>query len=502
MKNIILVQPENGLNETKYVPLGLISLAAYIRDDFDVKIIDLRFGGENFLFENVEKLKPMAVGFSMLTGSCILQIIGAAKKIKEKFPEIKIFVGGIHPTFFPESTLANPFIDFVIINEGERSLMAFLKALENSGNFSGISGLGYKDNDGQIIIGKCEENFVDMNSLPLPAWDLIDVERYIKNLSRNPGERVIDFYTSKGCPYPCGFCYNLNFNKRKWRCRSAERAFEELNFLHEKYGVNYFIIHDDNFVVDKDRALKFAQLIIDSGLKIKYSIDIRIDFFEKEFLKKLMASGMCEGRVGCESGSNRILRDIIQKGITAEQTLNAVKIAAEIGINLILSFVIGWPTETIVERQETINLILKIQKIHPGAAIYPLWIYIPYAGTPLFEKALKLGFEAPKTLEQWGGYSWGRAHIPWLKNKEEYEMIHELSPFAWYNKSLGNLKNKSPRNILRHILIKIFRPFVLFRFRHNFWKYPMEIKAIAYLKRAFQKSIKSYDKFLAGNFKS
>ncbi|MDD5589708.1 MAG: radical SAM protein [Candidatus Portnoybacteria bacterium] len=501
MEKIILVQPQNGLNETKYVPLGLISLAAYIRGKFDVKIVDLRFDSEKSLLEAIEKEKPMAVGFSMLTGSCILQIVKLAEEIKNRSGgRIKIFAGGIHPTFFPEQTLKNSFIDFVIVNEGEKVVLGLLEALKGGVSFVGIKGLGWKDQNGKIIVNEIEREFIDMNSLPLPAWDLIDVEKYVKALSRNPGERVIDFYTSKGCPFPCSFCYNLNFNRRRWRCRSAERSFEELKMLHGRYGVNYFIIHDDNFVVDRERALKFARLIIESGIKVKYSIDCRIDFFEKDFLSKLKESGMCELRVGCESGSNRVLKDVIKKGITAEQTFKAVQIAKEVGVNLILSFVIGWPTETIDERQETIDLIIRIQKIHPGAAIYPLWVYIPYPGTSLFDQAIALGFKAPQSLVEWGNYFWGKAHIPWLKNPKEYEMIHELSPFAWYSKKISALKNKSPKNLIRHILIKIFRPFVLFRFEHNFWLFPFEVKAIAALKKIYQRSIKSYDKFLAGNF--
>ncbi len=500
-KNIILVQPENGLNETTYAPLGLISLAAYVRNNFGVKIIDLRMNSIKKLIDATKSNKPLAVAFTMLTGSCILQIIYAAKRIKKIDPKIKIIVGGIHPTFFPEQTLSNSDIDFVIVNEGEKSLLALLSALRDGGGIPGIPGVGFKIASGQIIVGKCEENFVNMDDLPMPAWDLIDVERYIKNLSRNPGERVINFYTSKGCPFPCGFCYNLNFNKRKWRCRSAERAFEELKFLHKKYGINYFIIHDDNFVVDRERALKFAELIINSGLKIKYSIDARVDYFEYDFFKKLKEGGMDEIRVGCESGSDRILKEVIQKGIKVEQTLKAIEVAKKLDLKLILSFVIGWPTETVEERQMTIDLIIKIQKIYKKAAVYPLWIYIPYAGTPLFEKALELGFEVPKTLEEWGSYFWGKAHIPWLKNKEEHELIHELSPFAWYSKSINSLQNKSLKNLLRHLLIKIFRPFVLFRFRHNFWRFPLEAKTITYLKRFYQKSIKSYDKFLAGELK-
>lgn len=492
MSKIILVQPKNELNETTYTPLGLISLAAFIRKEFSVKIIDLRFQSVDFLYRQIGESKPLAVGFSMLTGSCIKQIIEISKEIKRKYPKVKIIVGGIHPTFFPEQTLENPSIDFVVINEGEKTLLDLLAAIKNGIDLSGIGNLGWKDKKGRKHINKRTESFLPMDDLPTPAWDLIDVEKYIGRLSSGldewvaPGEprlsQVINMYTSKGCPFPCSFCYNLNFNRRQWRAKNADKAVAEMEMLHKKYGINYFIIHDDNFVVDRRRALKIAELIREKGMKIKYSIDARIDYFDPDFLKKLKDSGLCEIRVGCESGSNRVLKEIIQKRITVEQTIKAVEVARDLDLKLILSFVIGWPTETISERQETINLVLKLQKIHPKAAIYPLWVYIPYPGTVLFNRAVDLGFKQPTSLEEWGNYFWGKAHIPWLKNPREYEIIHELSPFAWYSKTWKRLSHRSLKNILKFLFMKLFRPVILFRFRHNFWKFPIDAEMIVWLK--------------------
>lgn len=490
MEKVILVQPKNNTLETTYAPLGLLSLAAYIRHDFEVKIIDLRFESESDLYQLIKDWQPIAIGFSMLTGSAITQIIKISKYLKEKHPEIKTIVGGIHPTFFPEQTLANPYLDFVVINEGEKVMLELLKAIKSGQNFSEIANLCWKNKQGEIHSNKLNDDFFNLNDLPMPAWDLIDVERYIKNLSANPSERIIDFYTSKGCPFPCSFCYNLNFNKRKWRARSAERTVEELEFLHHRYNINYFIIHDDNFVVDRERALKFAQLIIAKGIKIKYSIDARVDFFDYEFLRALKESGLCELRVGCESGSNRLLANVIDKQITVEQIIKAVEIAKSLDLKVLLSFVIAWPTETIAERQATIKLILKLLATHPRAWIYPLWIYIPYPGTTLFKKAVELGFKQPENLEEWGNYFWGKAHLPWLNKPKEYELIHDLSPFAWYNRNWASLKDKSLKNISRFLFIKFFRPFVLFRFCHNFWFFPYEVKLAARLKKTLQKSIK------------
>ncbi|HPL95296.1 MAG TPA: radical SAM protein [bacterium] len=487
MHKVILVQPKNNALETTYAPLGLLSLAAYIRSEFEVKIIDLRFTTTNELYQLIKDWQPLAVGFSMLTGSAITQIIEVSQFIKENYPEIKTIVGGIHPTFFPQQTLANQYLDFVVINEGEKVMLDLLKSLVGDQNFSNINNLCWKDKNHEIHCNQLNDNFLNLNDLPMPAWDLIDVTRYVKNLSTNPGEYVIDFYTSKGCPFPCSFCYNLNFNKRQWRARSAERAVAELEYLFNQYHINYFIIHDDNFVVDRERALKFAELILAKGLKVKYSVDARVDFFDYNFLQTLKESGLCELRVGCESGSNRLLKEIIDKQITVEQIIRAVEIAKSLDLKVLLSFVIAWPTETIKERQATINLILKLLSLHPGAWIYPLWIYIPYPGTTLFNKATELGFQAPENLESWGNYFWSKAHLPWLNKPKEYELIHDLSPFAWYQRPWSGLKNKSIKSTLKFVFIKFFRQFVLFRFKHNFWLFPYEVKLAINLKKFFAK---------------
>jgi len=492
MKKVILVQPKNGLNEAVYVPLSLISLASFIRRDFDVRIIDLRLESLDYLYDQVRKTKPLAVGFSMLTGSCINQIIDVAKEIKTHQPEIKIVVGGIHPTFFPEQTLENPQIDFVIVREGEKPLLNLLKALESKSNLLGIENLGWKDKKGEFHLIENPENFLDLNELPTPAWDLIAVEKYIGKLSNAPSklfisgesgpQRAINMYTSKGCPFICSFCYNLNFNRHQWRYKTAEKAVAEIEMLNKKYQINHFIVHDDNFVVNRERALKIAELIQERGLKIKYSIDARIDYFDYDFFKKLKASGLCEIRVGCESGSDRVLKDIIRKGITKEQTIKAIGIAKQLDLKLLLSFVIGWPTETVTERQETINLILKLQQIHPQAAIYPLWVYLPYPGTDLFNLAVKLGFKQPQSLEEWGNYFWGKAHIPWLNNPREYEIIHELSSLAWYNKTWRTLPSRSFKSALKLVFAKMVRPLILFRFKNNFWRFPIDAEMIIGLK--------------------
>lgn len=493
MKKIILVQPTNGLNDTIYVPLGLISLAAFIRKEFEVQIIDLRFDSVEFLYAQIKESQPLAVGFSVLTGSCITQVVEACKEIKEKYPNVKTIVGGIHPTFFPEQTLVNPYIDFVVINEGEKTLLELLQALEQGGSVAEIANLGWKDERGNTHVVRGTEKFLPMDELPTPAWDLIDVEKYVKCLSSGPDEwvapgeprtcRVLNMYSSKGCPFPCSFCYNLYFNQRQWRAKNARKTVDEMEMLYTKYGINYFIVHDDNFVVNRERALEISELIKERGMKIQYSIDARIDYFDYDFLKKMKESGLCEIRVGCESGSNRVLQEVIQKRITKEQTIKAVQVARDLDLKLILSFVIGWPTETIAERQETIDLVLQLQKINPKAAIYPLWVYIPYPGTILFNQAVQLGFIQPTSLEEWGNYFWGKAHIPWLQNPREYEIIHELSPLVWYNKTWNRLSDKSPKTILKFLFIKILRPLVILpRFKYNFWRFPLDAEMIIWLK--------------------
>lgn len=448
MEGIVLVQPKNSKHDVAYAPLGLLSLAAWLRDKYYVRIIDLRYDDEAVLWDAIYVGKPLAVGFSVLTGEGIKDVVRICKRIKERFPDVATVLGGVHPTILPEQTLENPYVDWIVTGDGEEALKELMWLVKK-----GTRGIDH------IRRGKK----VDLDKLPFPAWHLIDVERYNKRIGG------LNIYTSKGCPFPCTFCHNTIHNP-KWRGMSAERVVRDVKRLKYTYGIEHFIIHDDNFVVDKKRALDIAEGLEELG--VSWSINIRIDSISEEFLRGLMKGGLNEVRIGCESGNDRVLTKVVRKSIHSRDIVQAVHTCSRLRLRTLLSFVIGWPTETRDERQSTISLVQLLCNSCRKVSVYPLWIYNPYPGTSLFKKAIDLGFMSPRTLEEWGEFNWGTAHIPWIDKPEEYELIHKMSRVAHYNR----------RNPIR----VLFRWITKWRMRHNYWKWGLDVRFILWCMRVYQ----------------
>lgn len=475
---VILIQPKTEKKEFVYAPLGLLHLAAYLRSEYEVAIIDFRIqkSYKEILSELLER-KPVAIGITAFTGGQILNGLEISEYIKKTRLDIPVIWGGIHATMFPKQTLANPYIDIVVKNEGEITLYETLHSIQNGSELNKVAGIAYKEDS--RVFENSDRQFLDMDKLPIPTWDLIDLKPYISNLSIDTMDRPINISTSRGCPYRCTFCYNANFNRSKWRCKNALLVIEELKYLTDRHKVNRIIFHDDNFATDKKRALEIAKRIKQERLNIKWSVTLRIDDVDKRFLLELIEAGMHQLRVGIESGSQRIL-NMLKKDITVEQIIDSAKILNELDLDVLYSFVIGWPYETEDDRNRTVNLIFKLLKINPLAHIFPLWIYTPYPGTKLYEEARKLGFDTPRSLEEWGNFNWEVANIPWVKDIATVRAMQVLSNFAFYSRSINNLfvgyqsRRVHFKIIIRRIGTLLISWWARFRFKKNFWIFPYE----------------------------
>jgi radical SAM superfamily enzyme YgiQ (UPF0313 family) len=475
MTDIILVHPKAQEKEPLYAPLAHLALAAYIQKEYSVTIVDTRIE-ENYK-NKIKKLlqkNPIAVGITSLTGEQIKHGLEIGKFVKKENPNIPIIWGGVHVTFFPVQSLQSPFVDIVVKGEGEKTLYETLKAIENDKDLRDIAGIAYKENS--RIHDNKERKFLNMDELPMPAWHLIDVESYIERLSTKSNRRI-NINTSRGCPHRCAFCYNQFFNKGIWRGKSSSLVVDELKFLVEKYKIDEIIFHDDNFPANKKRAIKIAHGIKKEKLDLKWYINMRADYFKREYLRELMKGGLAGLRVGAESGSQRIL-NMIHKNITISQIMDSALISKEFNLDVSYSFVQGWPSETMEERKKTIALAFQLQKIYPKVFIFPLWIYTPYPGAPLYFEAIKRGFSPPSSLEEWGEFNWGISHLPWIKNSKKIEAIHVMSEFAFYNKNLKMIIKDTKDVGLKRTIMRLgtysLKPWSKFRLTTDFWLFPYE----------------------------
>ena len=209
MSNVILFFPKSEESDVRVLPASVLAVAApLVKANYQVKIIDQRTDKDwKKVLLNELKNKPLVFGVSALTGKQILNGLEASKIVK-KNSNIPVVWGGVHPSLLSGQSLKNEYIDFVIVGEGEETLLELVKATERKTPFKNIKGLGYKEND-KIFLNPLRD-FINLDMSPEIPYFLINVENYIRKKSFATGvpAREIALYTSRGCPYRCGFCYN------------------------------------------------------------------------------------------------------------------------------------------------------------------------------------------------------------------------------------------------------------------------------------------------------
>jgi len=368
-------------------PLGILYVAAAVREscDADLRIVDLNIGGASLagLEEELRREQPDIVGFSVLTFN-LLNCMEVCRVVRRASPATVICFGGWHPTLYPEETLNLGVADCIVMGEGEQSFCELSRALDRRGEadlaaLEGIAGVGYRTRSGEVRIGSRREPIRDLDSLPFPAYELIDAERYSHLLATT--DHVVSIMTSRGCPHGCSFC-----DLRRTPCRSRTPAaiLEEIRHWHGR-GVREFFIQDDNFTMNRRRALDFCRLLAASGLDITYKISSRVDHLDNDLLAALKASGCARIYLGVESGSQKML-DYLEKGVTLQQTRDTFRLAQVHGIDCCAYIMIGIPDEGKEEIEQTRRFVKELRPRHLQCSICT-----PMPETKLYHNLMEQG---------------------------------------------------------------------------------------------------------------
>ncbi len=363
-------------------PLGLSYIAAVLkRDGVDVNLLEAN--ALSLSMDDIEKeirrQKPDLVG---ITGTTPLagRVEEIARRAKSVNRGIKVVVGGPHATILPKEVLKNPDIDFCVCGEGEVTALELVKALDKGSDLNGILGLGFKTN-GQVQINGSRPLIKDLDSLPLPARELLPMEKYIFPLPTGKVAQFTNLISSRGCPYLCTFCGQHNIWTRLVRFRSPKNVVDEIQEVKEKYGVSFVGFTDSNFPLNRKITLDICDEILARGIKIKWACGSRVDLVDQELLQKMHQSGCQQINFGVESGNAEILK-AYKKGITLEQAKTAIKQAKKAGLKVYTYFMVGGPGETRETAEETIKLA---KKLDPDYAQFS--VTTPFPGTELFEMA-------------------------------------------------------------------------------------------------------------------
>lgn len=399
----ILIYPRFPVALKFNIPIGLLHLATYLKaKGFEVKLIDCNIE-DNYKGLIAEEIKDaICIGISVMTAQ-IIHARDLCVFIKNELnANMPLIMGGVHPTLYPQETLNEEFVDYVVIGEGELAMFNLLHAIKNDnlGAVESLAGIAYKDRNGNLQLNPGRDLF---NYTEMPHFDYSVLNPRVFTAYKKE-ETYFPLLSSRGCPYRCAFCINVVIKNIKWRAFSAERTVAEIERI-IKMGFKRIWFWDENFFVNKQRIEEIMHLLELKNIKFEgYAAGradyIRHNYLNQELLIRLKKRGFHRIGFGFESGSQRIL-DYLQKDITVEQILNAVRHCSEAGIRTSGSFMVGLPIENEEDVRKTIDIIGKISSISPNIGINGPQFYRPYPGSKIYQDCLKSGWIEPKNFQEW-----------------------------------------------------------------------------------------------------
>ncbi|MCL5878203.1 MAG: B12-binding domain-containing radical SAM protein [Deltaproteobacteria bacterium] len=372
-------------------------VASYVRKirRDEVRIFDIRFYKDpiNEIRRIMREFCPDTIGISALTleAPAMYQIARFVKTITD----VPVIVGGPHATSAPETVLQNKDIDIVVIGEGEITFKELLDNLDKGQGIDKVLGIGYRRGN-EIILTSQREYVDNLDKLPFPSWDLIDINRYAhtKSMStpffRSSFLPYMVMLTSRGCPFLCTYCHNI-FGK-KFRARSVENVLQEMAVLIEKYHISDFEIIDDISNFDRERIKSICSGIIKGGWKIRFSFPngVRTDMLDEEIVSLMRRAGAGEMSIAVETVSPR-LQKMIKKNLNLEKVRHMINFAADEGIFLRGFFMMGFPTETEEEIKATIDFACN-SRLHTAL----FFMVNMFKGTEIYKQAQDTGVEIPE----------------------------------------------------------------------------------------------------------
>ena len=378
---LLLVPPGINYNTP---PLGILYLAAVLeKEGISVQVLDaaIKRFSLDATFENIKSLSPRIIGLSVCTPDYRI-IDKFAFLLKKRFPDMKIVMGGPHPTLDPEGVLSFPHIDFVIRGEGEYSFLEFCRTLLNGdqSNLGNILGLSYKEN-GKVIHNPDQPRIEHLDEIPFPARHLIPLMKY-RNYGRVYKRKPVGvMITSRGCPLQCIFCAHEIFG-RKYRFMSAPRIVEEIKLLREKYGVKEILFREDNFTAHRRRVFEFCDILIREKMDVTWMCLSDANSVTEEMAVRMKEAGCWHIGIGVESGNQEII-NVLKKNIQLERVEKVFNFLHKVGIKTLAFFMIGNYADTKETIEDTIRFA---NRLNTDFAIFT--ITTPFPKTELFDLAV------------------------------------------------------------------------------------------------------------------
>ena len=364
--------------------MGILYLAAHVRStlDAEVRLVNQRLANlpNDRLVEEAADFGADVVGFSAMTPTAH-RLPYLTRAVRQALPNALILLGGPHVSSLQTLALADTVADAAVPGEGERALEMILRAHVEGGRLADVPGIYWRDRDGEVVANPgCLPPIEDLDTLPFPAYDLIDLPAYWRRqgIAPIPRRRYASLFSSRGCPYRCSYCHDV-FGKR-FRPHSAERVVDEIERCRREYGVEEVEFLDDAFNARPKRVIEVCDLIRRRGLRVALSFPsgLRTDILDEDTIDALVDAGTYFSSFALESGSPRI-QEVMGKKLDIARFVENVAYAVSRGIFANGFAMFGFPTETEEDMQQTIDVACQ-SRLHTMS----FFTVTPFPGTDLF----------------------------------------------------------------------------------------------------------------------
>ncbi len=452
------------------LPLGLMYIAAVLdKSGYKTEILDafmsdnaFRRNGETInvgmpfeqIRQEIYSRKPDIVG---IAGPFTCQIENSVKismLTKQVDPSILTVVGGPHVTTVPKEFLEEATsVDIAVMGEGEYAMLELAQYFEGKKQLNEILGVAYRK-DGEVKVNLPRPFNKDLDELPYPAYDLVNMEQYLspKRIGyRSFRNRAISMITSRGCPFNCCFCsVHLHMGKQ-FRAHSASYVLNHIRYVVEKFDVKNIFFEDDNLTFDLARFEAICDGLIEQKIKIGWETPngVRADCLNLNLLEKMKKSGCHSVFFGVESGDQQILNNVICKSLDLNRVVEVAKICKDIGLKTGAFYIIGFPGEKKENMQKTVDFALKLKRdFDVGMHLFNA---TPSYGTRLYEECKAKGY-IPQDLS-WNSFAVARQAkgMPLISTEDfTSEEVKEIAAKALAEYKKLSLLNhiKNPRKTL------------------------------------------------------
>jgi anaerobic magnesium-protoporphyrin IX monomethyl ester cyclase len=398
-KRVLLINTPYPYEECPVPPLGLAYLAGILRrEKAEVRILDLLMTrySPDLLRRELREFQPHVVGATCSTVN--FKAASRILKLCKNFDSGMVtLIGGPHASFVAADLIEEaPWIDVVVMGEGDQTVVELVKALEDGSDLAQVAGIAFRKN-GRAVVNAPRPLIKDLDSLPLPARDLLPVSKY--RALRVPCTVI----TSRGCPFGCIFCSAPKMFGRGVRYRNPKLVVDEIEMIHRELGFQEINIVDDTFTVKEPHVQAICQGMRDRNLKITWSVYSRVDTINPRMLNTMREAGCNWVCFGLESGSQKIL-DTIKKRITTDKSREGIKMAIDSGLNVLASFILGLPGENPETAGQTVSLAKELFDTYKVS--YGFHLLAPMPGTEVRERADEYGIRI--LTQNWSRYNANR----------------------------------------------------------------------------------------------